>query len=269
MAYYQQGPVNPSLPTSYGQPPQQQQQTNFQPPTPTIENSKIGYYIAAGIFTIIFLMALGIIPNPLASETVTGTGSGSGSGSTGSSSTRSGSTGSGSTSDPAKPKVYNLAPIYYSEKFGDGITAFGGKMGSPYTVNTSCPAGTSLIKSTTGPNGPQVGYYAHSLNKKSPYGKPYPASCATSMIKGNKQKIGDKTVDASNLSSYATIGLDGSVVINNSKLNKLWGDPCGGYYKTLELGLSCAKDGIDPGADAEIVAYTPTAGFVSRMISRY
>ena len=246
----------PSIPTSYGQ----QQQTNFQPPPPPppAEKSKIGYYIAGGICVIIVLIVLGIIPNPLASETATGTGSGTATG-----------TGTVTSSTPAKPKVYNLAPIYYSEKFGDGITAFGGKMGSPYTVNTSCPAGTSLITSTTGPNGPQVGFYAHSLNKKAPEGKPYPASCATSMIKGNKQKIGTKTVDASNLSSYATIGLDGSVVINNSNLNSLWGDPCGGYFKTLELDLSCATGGIDPGADAEIVAYTPPAGFVNRMIRRY
>ena len=230
------------------------QQANFQPPPPA--KSKIGYYIAGGICVIIVLIVLGIIPNPLASESVTGTGTGSG-------------TGTVTSSTPAKPKVYNLAPIYYSEKFGDGITAFGGKMGSPYTVNTSCPTGTSLITSTTGPNGPQVGFYAHSLNKKSPEGKPYPATCATSMIKGNKQKIGTKTVDASNLSAYATIGLDGSVVINNSNLNSLWGDPCGGYFKTLELDLSCATGGIDPGADAEIVAYTPPAGFVNRMIRRY
>jgi hypothetical protein len=286
MAYYPSGPVNPNLPTTYNNQP------NFQPASQQQEAPKNEIpwgKITIGIVVVVVICLLtGIIELPSTSTvsttgsdkgsgTGTGTGKGSGTG-TGTGTGR--GSGSSGSAPPSVPKVYTLPPIYYSETFGAGVTPFGGKMrqssnNKAYVLNAGCPAGTSVIplmnsNNVLNPNGPKAGYYAHVLNKNTPKGGTPPSSCPTSM------NAGRRPLDNNILKSFANIGADGTITLDNSDFNKIWNyAPCDGYYKTLQLDLSCAENGIDPGADATIVPYTPTnaypnfQGFANRFISRY
>jgi hypothetical protein len=120
------------------------------------------------------------------------------------------------------------------------------------------------------PNGPKAGYYAHVLNNNTPKGGTPPSSCPTSMTAGKRD------LDNNILKSFAKIEADGTITLDNSDLNKIWNyAPCDGYYKTLELDLSCAEGGIDPGTNSTFIPYTPATpyanfqGFQNRFISRY
>ena len=252
MASYPSGPVYPNLPTNYNN-----NQPNFQQAPLQQEASKNEIpwgKIAIGIAVVVAICLLtGIIELP--SSTVSGTGSGTGT-------VKSSGSGSGSGSAPAKPKVYKLAPMYYSENYGTGITPFGGKAGSSHKYSNVCPSGTKVVTDISNKYGPKAGYYAHSLNNKTPANKPYPASCATAMQTGTDAL----SLTSDKLSSFVTI--DGDVVFNNNKLNDIWGDKCPDYFKTLQLDLHCAENGV-PGADATVVSHPTTAGFANRFISRY
>jgi hypothetical protein len=213
--------------------------------------------VIGAIIVGVICLATGVIELP--SSTATGTAGGKDTGSK-----SSGASGSSGTA-PLVPKIYKLAPMYYSENYGSGVTAFGGKAGQPYSYNNVCPSGTKVITDLTNQYGPKVGYYAHSLNKKTPNGNPYPSSCASSMQTG----ADSLPLTSDKLKSFVTIGDDGNVVFNNGNLNTIWGDKCGGYFKTIELDLNCAENGVDPGAGAQVVSYPATAGFSNRYISRW
>ena len=224
--------------------------TSVTPPATTTAESKLPNWakgLIAVVVVVVVCLLTGVIELP--SSTATGTGSGS--------------TGSGSTgAAPPVPKVYKLAPMYYSENYGTGVTPFGGKSGSSYKYSNVCPSGTKVITDISNKYGPKAGYYAHSLNNKTPANKPYPASCATAMQTGADAL----SLDSGKLSSFTTI--DGDVIFNNSNLNKIWGDKCAGYYKTLQLDLHCAENGV-PDANATVVSHPVSAGFANRFISRY
>jgi hypothetical protein len=260
MAYYPSGPVNPNLPTTYNNQP------NFQPASQQQEAPKNEIpwgKITIGIVVVVVVSLLtGIIELPSSTVSTISSDKGSGTGSSGSGSGSSGSGSGSSGSAPPVPKVYKLAPMYYSEKHGTGVTPFGGTAGSSHKYSNVCPSGTKVVTDISNKYGPKAGYYAHSLNNKTPANKPYPASCATAMQTGADAL----SLTSDKLRSFATI--DGDVVFNNNKLNDIWGDKCGGYYKTLQLDLHCAENGI-PDANATVVSHPTTAGFANRFISRY
>jgi hypothetical protein len=152
------------------------------------------------------------------------------------------------------PKLYETKPIYYSENIKNN---FGGWQGEYFNeINPKCPAGTSIIQSTTGPNGPQASYYVSPLNNYSQKDTNFPASCPTKRIAGNKQMIGNKNVNYKDIESSILINPSDTVLFNNSNLSGIWGDPCPNYNKSLELVFTCAPKGIDPGDQVNVIPYS-------------